>query len=116
MRLCDPVEALGQVWHILEVLEGSPAEVSRHTAACTGTSFEPNESMMPLLPGIECRYASATLFETKPDSQSMISLIGLVPYGDYILGYTEGPLHTESDFYDLVEHVSDGIRYYSSPC
>jgi hypothetical protein len=28
MRLCDPGEALGQVWHILEVLEGSPAEVS----------------------------------------------------------------------------------------
>jgi hypothetical protein len=27
MRLCDPGEALGQVWHILEVLEGSPAEV-----------------------------------------------------------------------------------------
>ncbi|KAJ9122537.1 hypothetical protein QFC22_001966 [Naganishia vaughanmartiniae] len=26
MRLCDPGEALGQVWHILEVLEGSPAE------------------------------------------------------------------------------------------
>lgn len=29
MRLCDPGEALGQVWHILEVLEGSPAEVSQ---------------------------------------------------------------------------------------
>lgn len=28
MRLCDPAEALGQVWHILDVLDGSPAEVS----------------------------------------------------------------------------------------
>jgi hypothetical protein len=28
LRLCDPAEGLGQVWHILDVLEGSPAEVS----------------------------------------------------------------------------------------
>ena len=28
MRLCDPAEALGKVWHILDVLDGSPAEVS----------------------------------------------------------------------------------------
>ncbi|GHJ87430.1 hypothetical protein NliqN6_3832 [Naganishia liquefaciens] len=66
MRLCDPGEALGQVWHILEVLEGSPAESA-----------------------------------------------GLVPYGDYVVGWTEGPLHTESDFYDLVEqHIDKPLRLY----
>lgn len=31
---------------------------------------------------------------------------GLIPYGDYVVGWTEGALHAESDFYDLVEHVS----------
>lgn len=30
---------------------------------------------------------------------------GLVPYGDYVVGWTEGPLYSESEFYDLVEQV-----------
>jgi hypothetical protein len=33
------------------------------------------------------------------------SSAGLIPYGDYVVGWTEGALHAESDFYDLVEHV-----------
>jgi hypothetical protein len=36
--------------------------------------------------------------------------IGLVPYGDYVVGWTEGPLYTESEFYDLVEQVSRSRR------
>ncbi|KAJ9098662.1 hypothetical protein QFC21_004310 [Naganishia friedmannii] len=38
---------------------------------------------------------------------------GLVPYGDYVVGWTEGPLYTESEFYDLVEqHVEKPLRLY----
>ncbi|PKI83891.1 hypothetical protein MVES_001912 [Malassezia vespertilionis] len=29
---------------------------------------------------------------------------GLVPYGDYVIGWRGGPLETESDFVQLVEH------------
>jgi hypothetical protein len=36
LKLCDPSEALSQVWHILEVLEGSPAEVSLLGYSCYG--------------------------------------------------------------------------------
>lgn len=59
LKQCDPSEALGQVWHILDVLEGSPAESA-----------------------------------------------GLVPHGDYVIGWTDGPLYNESEFYELVEEVS----------
>ena len=48
-----------------------------------------------------------------PDNWKLTSLssryvraVGLIPYGDYVVGWTEGALHAESDFYDLVEHVS----------
>lgn len=55
-----------QVWHVLEILEGSPAESA-----------------------------------------------GLVPFGDYILGYSGGVLHKESDFYNLVEeHVDKPLRLF----
>ncbi|ELU44707.1 GRASP55/65 family domain-containing protein [Rhizoctonia solani AG-1 IA] len=54
MRLCNPEQALENVWHILDVHEGSPAESA-----------------------------------------------GLVPYGDYIIGFSGGVLERESDFYEL---------------
>lgn len=55
-----------QVWHVLEILEGSPAESA-----------------------------------------------GLVPFGDYILGYSGGVLHKESDFYKLIEeHVDKPLRLF----
>ncbi|GAA99648.1 uncharacterized protein L969DRAFT_86922 [Mixia osmundae IAM 14324] len=57
MRLCNPEGALEQVWHVLEIMEGSPAESA-----------------------------------------------GLVPYGDYIIGYAGGVLRGEGDFYELVEN------------
>ena len=59
MRVCEPAIALDNVWHILEVLEGSPAESA-----------------------------------------------GLVPFGDWIVGWSGGVLRGENDFLDVVEAVS----------
>lgn len=59
MRICDPASSLDAVWHILEVLEGSPAESA-----------------------------------------------GLVPWGDWIVGWSGGVLKGENDFLDVVEAVS----------
>ena len=59
MRVCEPEFSLDNVWHVLDVLEDSPAESA-----------------------------------------------GLVPYGDWIVGWSGGVLAAENDFYDLVEAVS----------
>lgn len=59
MRMCEPETSLDNVWHVLDVLEGSPAESA-----------------------------------------------GLVPYGDWIIGWSGGVLRAEGDFYDVVESVS----------
>ncbi len=58
MRMCEPETSLDNVWHVLDVLEGSPAESA-----------------------------------------------GLVPYGDWIIGWSGGVLRAEGDFYDVVEAV-----------
>lgn len=58
MRMCEPEFSLDSVWHVLDVLEGSPAESA-----------------------------------------------GLVPYGDWIIGWSGGVLGAEGDFYDVVEAV-----------
>ncbi|KAL9931667.1 hypothetical protein V8E36_009453 [Tilletia maclaganii] len=90
LRLCDPSQALSAVWHVLDILEGSPA-----------------------------------------------ALAGLVPYGDYVIGWagasgrdrasaattatTPGgpgddavpPLRGEGDFYELVErYINRPLRLY----
>ncbi|KAH6912807.1 GRASP55/65 PDZ-like domain-containing protein [Coprinopsis sp. MPI-PUGE-AT-0042] len=66
MRMCQPEHATDNVWHVLDVLEGSPAESA-----------------------------------------------GLVPMGDWILGWSGGALSAENDFYDLVEaHVDKPLRVY----
>ncbi|TNY20090.1 GRASP55/65 PDZ-like domain-containing protein, partial [Rhodotorula diobovata] len=66
LRLCNPHHALDQVWHVLEILEGSPAQSA-----------------------------------------------GLVPYGDWIVGYAGGVLRGEGDFYDVVEaHVDKPLRLF----
>ena len=67
MRMCQPEFALDNVWHVLDVLEGSPAESA-----------------------------------------------GLVPYGDWIIGWSGGVLSAEGDFYDVVE----AVRHFPSfvPC
>lgn len=62
MRVCGPAIALDNVWHILEVLEGSPAESA-----------------------------------------------GLVPFGDWIVGWSGGVLRGENDFLDVVEAVSCSV-------
>ncbi|KAJ4001681.1 GRASP55/65 PDZ-like domain-containing protein [Lentinula boryana] len=65
MRMCTP-EYANNVWHVLDVSEGSPAEDA-----------------------------------------------GLVPYGDYIIGWSGGVLSAENDFYDLVEaHIDKPLRVY----
>lgn len=58
MRMCVPETSVDNVWHVLDVLEGSPAESA-----------------------------------------------GLVPYGDWIIGWSGGVLSAESDFYEVVEAV-----------
>ncbi|EGO24027.1 hypothetical protein SERLADRAFT_470650 [Serpula lacrymans var. lacrymans S7.9] len=66
MRMCEFESATDNVWHVLEVLEGSPAESA-----------------------------------------------GLVPYGDWIIGWSGGVLSAENDFYDVVEsHVDKPLRVY----
>ncbi|KAI9638990.1 GRASP55/65 PDZ-like domain-containing protein [Dioszegia hungarica] len=66
LRACNPVNALESVYHVLDVLEGSPAEMA-----------------------------------------------GLVPWGDYVLAWSGGPLHSESDFYNLIEaHVDKPLRLF----
>jgi len=38
---------------------------------------------------------------------------GLVPYGDYVIGWTGGPLQSESDFFQLVEqHTNRNLSLY----
>ncbi|KZT09314.1 uncharacterized protein LAESUDRAFT_723048 [Laetiporus sulphureus 93-53] len=66
MRMCEPEFALDNVWHVLDVLEGSPAESA-----------------------------------------------GLVPYGDWIIGWSGGALSAEGDFYDIVEaHIEKPLRVF----
>jgi hypothetical protein len=135
MRLCDPAEALGQVWHILDVLDGSPAEVSRIRVSDADSMLMRGGSVSFCVPE-ECRsvlalmwFVSIThdsylplppfsfpwlllstldilLYLLSTSLELLTVLPGLIPYGDYVVGWTEGALHAESDFYDLVEHVS----------
>lgn len=66
LRLCNPLETVSHVWHVLDVIEGSPADSA-----------------------------------------------GLVPYGDYIIGWTGGPLQSEGDFFQLVEqYVNHQLSLY----
>ncbi|KAI9573543.1 GRASP55/65 PDZ-like domain-containing protein [Boletus coccyginus] len=66
MRMCEFESAADNVWHVLEVMEGSPAESA-----------------------------------------------GLVPYGDWIIGWSGGVLSAENDFYDVVEaHVDKPLQVY----
>jgi len=66
MRLCRPQYSLENVWHVMDVLDGSPAEDA-----------------------------------------------GLVPFGDWIVGWSGGVLSAENDFYEVVEaHVDRPLRVY----
>ncbi|CAK5269784.1 unnamed protein product, partial [Mycena citricolor] len=47
------------------------------------------------------------------DVQLVAESAGLVPYGDYITGWSGGVLSSENDFYELVEaHVEKPLRVY----
>ncbi|KAH9812378.1 GRASP55/65 PDZ-like domain-containing protein [Melampsora americana] len=66
LRLCSPENALENVWHILDIIEGSPAQDA-----------------------------------------------GLVPFGDWIIGYAGGILRGENDFYRVVEeHEERPLRLF----
>lgn len=54
------METVSHTWHVLDVVEGSPADSA-----------------------------------------------GLVPFGDYIIGWTGGPLQSEGDFFQLVEQSAN---------
>lgn len=69
MRVCAPAGAVDNVWHVLDVLEGSPAESA-----------------------------------------------GLVPFGDWIVGWSGGPLYAEGDFYELVEAVRARRQWCGAGC
>ncbi|KAG0142205.1 hypothetical protein CROQUDRAFT_50611 [Cronartium quercuum f. sp. fusiforme G11] len=66
LRLCSPENALDNVWHILDIIEGSPAQDA-----------------------------------------------GLVPFGDWVIGYAGGILRGENDFYRIVEeHEERPLRLF----
>ena len=40
-------------------------------------------------------------------------MAGLVPWGDFVLAWSGGPLHSETDFYNLIEsHVDKPLRLF----
>jgi hypothetical protein len=44
---------------------------------------------------------------------SSADTLGLVPYGDFVIAWSGGPLHSENDFYSLVEsHVDKALRLF----
>jgi S1-C subfamily serine protease len=82
LRVCNPTHALESVYHVLDVLEGSPAEMAG-------------------MYRYYCSVASVSLMK------------GLVPWGDFVLAWSGGPLHSENDFYQLVEaHVDKPLRLF----
>ena len=76
MRLCQPETASDNVWHVLDVLEGSPAE---------------SAGLVPMGDWILGRVSL---------------LIILVELSNLYVGWSGGVLSAENDFYDLVEAVS----------
>ncbi|OAV99944.1 hypothetical protein PTTG_01442 [Puccinia triticina 1-1 BBBD Race 1] len=66
LRLCSPQNALANVWHVLDIIEGSPAQDA-----------------------------------------------GLVPFGDWIIGYAGGILRGENELYEVVEeHEGRPLRLF----
>jgi len=66
LRLCSPQNELANVWHVLDIVEGSPAQDA-----------------------------------------------GLVPFGDWIIGYAGGILRSENELYEVVEeHEGKPLRLF----
>lgn len=94
LRFCTPQMALENVWHVLDVMEGSPAESAG--------------AFRVLLPGCSCSVHSSSRdphADAPPASHVFASTAGLVPYGDWVIGWAGGVLNHENDFYDVVEAV-----------
>jgi hypothetical protein len=99
LRLCNPSSALESVWHILEVLEGSPAEVRLRLS-------ETLQTFLARTIGADRRRWQVSIISPRHEVPwARTDERGLVPFGDWICGWAGGPLHSESDFYDLVEAV-----------
>jgi hypothetical protein len=75
MRLCQPEIASDNVWHVLDVLEGSPAE---------------SAGLVPMGDWILGRVSLLLLFAQLSNLHT---------------GWSGGVLSAENDFYDLVEAV-----------
>jgi hypothetical protein len=99
LRFCTPEKALENVWHVLEILEDSPAE----SAGASHLSLvRTSERTFSLREG-----------PTRWLALRMMLASGLVPYGDWIIGWAGGVLKDENDFYDVVEgHVDQPLRLY----
>jgi S1-C subfamily serine protease len=78
--MCEPETATENVWHVLDVLEGSPAESAG------------------LVPMGDWILGKCLDFYLHMWSRGLINGI--------ILGWSGGALSAENDFYDLVEAVS----------
>jgi hypothetical protein len=77
MRICEPEKSTDNVWHVLDVIEGSPAE---------------SAGLVPMgdwILGTFCR--------SQPAHPTLMCAM---------LGWSGGVLSAENDFYDLVEDVS----------
>jgi len=45
--------------------------------------------------------------------EKQMLMTGLVPYGDFVIAWSGGPLHSENDFYSLIEsHVDKPLRLF----
>ena len=77
MRICEPEKSTDNVWHVLDVIEGSPAE---------------SAGLVPMGDWILGLLSP----KIKPPIQFLCAM----------LGWSGGVLSAENDFYDLVEDVS----------
>lgn len=97
LRLCDPQHALEQVRTLQQQVnvetQADEAESYRSGTSSRSCKARPLKAQVRLNPPLLC-----ALYLTSPHS-------GLVPYGDWIVGYAGGVLRGEGDFYDIVESV-----------
>ncbi|WFC99586.1 hypothetical protein MYAM1_002331 [Malassezia yamatoensis] len=124
-----------QGYHVIRVAQGSPAyqagfskRIEVGQVCNTDVRIVPSRSWsepgtkagtQPSLLGLTLRLCNPTVsishvwhildvFEGSPADSA-----GLVPFGDYIIGWTGGPLESEADFYQLVEqHEGSKIAMY----
>ncbi|KAJ7212256.1 GRASP55/65 PDZ-like domain-containing protein, partial [Mycena pura] len=95
-----------------------PIVPSRTWALSTSQSSQEAGAAQPSLLGLSMRmcepeFALDNVWHVLDVQGSPAESAGLVPYGDYITGWSGGVLGAENDFYDLVEaHVDKPLRVY----